>query len=326
MRAKEKMGAVGAAATTAGTRFSIEEEAAQSGRVPSATSATSASTATASGNPSSAPFTGNPDSGGGITDDDLLAQLAEAELGEDDFLGGVNLEDDDNASRTPGLSSSPATTTRDSRADAGGGASFEKGKFSGAADVDGLSSSSALPRKEETMGIDDPSCVGVEGGGGSTAGKVGSGGGEVDGGRAPPAEQQSETNGLDATRAKTKEAGAPSSLSTPSAAPASAATSEDSSKLAPQSAATEEGVGKGVGGGANVVSGSLEDELSQLEELERELGIMGVGGAGEGGGVKAGEAGVVKSGGGVGMEASKDDAFDMDNLDELEGYLESLAK
>ena len=68
-------------------------------------------------------------------------------------------------------------------------------------------------------------------------------------------------------------------------------------------------------------SGSLDDELSQLEELERELGIMGVvGSPGEGEGVGAG------GGGGGGSEAGKEDQFDMDNLDELEGYLESLAK
>lgn len=70
---------------------------------------------------------------------------------------------------------------------------------------------------------------------------------------------------------------------------------------------------------------TLGDELSQLEELERELGIMGVvgdsagGGRGGGGGNKAAPEG--------GAEVGKsDDGFDMDNLDELEGYLESLAK
>ncbi|CAM9754893.1 unnamed protein product [Ectocarpus sp. 6 AP-2014] len=103
-------------------------------------------------------------------------------------------------------------------------------------------------------------------------------------------------------------------------------------------AATQGGTGtaaaEGMGGaapagGAAAASKSagetLGDELSQLEELERELGIMGVvgdsagGGGGGGGGNKAapeGEAEVGKS----------DDGFDMDNLDELEGYLESLAK
>lgn len=242
-----------------------------------------------------------------------MAQLAEAELGQDDFLGGANLGDDD-VYRAPGLSSSPTTTTGES-------------SVGGAADVDGLSSSSTLPRKGETAGVDDSSCVDVGGEGGSTAGKLGSSGGEADDGRAPPAEQQSEANvqgrssAMDTANTKTRESGAPSSLSAPPAA-----TSGDSSKHTQQSASTGEGAGKGSGGGANVVSGSLEDELSQLEELERELGIMGVGGAGEGGGVKAGGGGVAKSGGGIGMEASKDDAFDMDNLDELEGYLESLAK
>lgn len=73
-------------------------------------------------------------------------------------------------------------------------------------------------------------------------------------------------------------------------------------------------------------AGSLNDELSQLEELERELGIMGVvgdsGGAGGGGGGGGGSAATATATDG----GKDDDNFDMDNLDELEGYLESLAK
>ena len=64
---------------------------------------------------------------------------------------------------------------------------------------------------------------------------------------------------------------------------------------------------------------SLEDELNQLEDLERELGTMGASG---------GAGGVGGSGGSkiAAADAGKDDGFDMENLDELEGYLESLAK
>lgn len=81
---------------------------------------------------------------------------------------------------------------------------------------------------------------------------------------------------------------------------------------------------KGVEAVPTPASGSLEDDLHQLEALERELGIMGVGGeGGSDSGRKGGEVEVKAAPGG---EASKDDAFDVDNLDELEGYLESLAK
>lgn len=78
------------------------------------------------------------------------------------------------------------------------------------------------------------------------------------------------------------------------------------------------------GKSATAASGSLQDELSQLEELERELGIMGVvegvGGAAGSGGVGGGVNGVAEG------DVGKDDNFNVDNLDELEGYLESLAK
>lgn len=73
---------------------------------------------------------------------------------------------------------------------------------------------------------------------------------------------------------------------------------------------------------ATAAGSSLDDELSQLEELERELGIGGSTGGvhSAGGGSMAGEG---KS---SPRDAEKDDSFDMENLDELEGYLESLAK
>lgn len=78
------------------------------------------------------------------------------------------------------------------------------------------------------------------------------------------------------------------------------------------------------GKSATAAAGSLEDELSQLEELERELGIMGVvdgvGGAAGSGDVGGGVNGATEG------DAGKDDHFNVDNLDELEGYLESLAK
>lgn len=68
---------------------------------------------------------------------------------------------------------------------------------------------------------------------------------------------------------------------------------------------------------------SLDDELSQLEELERELGI-----GGSTGGVHSAVGGSMTGEGGKPSprDAEKDDTFDMENLDELEGYLESLAK
>lgn len=73
---------------------------------------------------------------------------------------------------------------------------------------------------------------------------------------------------------------------------------------------------------------SLNDELSQLEELERELGIMEVVGdsAGTSTGSETGGSGGAGSVGAVAEAGKDDDNFDMDNLDELEGYLESLAK
>ena len=78
--------------------------------------------------------------------------------------------------------------------------------------------------------------------------------------------------------------------------------------------------GKGSNPPPSAPEPSLEDELTQLEELERELGIVGVSGAaGKGKGAGAGSKSWVG-------DAGKDDSFDMENLDELEGYLESLAK
>ncbi|CAM9712797.1 unnamed protein product, partial [Discosporangium mesarthrocarpum] len=95
--------------------------------------------------------------------------------------------------------------------------------------------------------------------------------------------------------------------------------------------------GEKAGGGRDTEGGkgTLTEELSQLEELERELGIMSLGGAVGAGGGDAGAGGQGKGGVGAGEEAgvgggqsgagASGEAFDIDNLDELEGYLESLA-
>ncbi|CAM9847808.1 unnamed protein product [Ectocarpus sp. 12 AP-2014] len=275
--------AAAAAAGAAGLRFSIDEdETSQAGRNRwGASSAASTSggggTATAT-NASAAPSSSKPV--GGITDDDLLAQLAEAEMEQDEFpaggLGGGN-----GAVGIPGSVLTSAGVTPPAppvAASSGVSSSRESGKGAssgnegaGAAEAVGVERNEEKIASQQDDGVldfDDPEFDALDVAGAATQRGMGTAAAEGMGGAAPAS----------------------------GAAAASKAAGE-----------------------------TLGDELSQLEELERELGIMGVvgdsagGGGGGGGGNKAAPEG--------GAEVGKsDDGFDIDNLDELEGYLESLAK
>lgn len=241
---------------------------------------------------SSSPSSGNT-GGGGITDDDLLAQLAEAELDQDDFSSGGHPGDD---KLVPGLSSTSSTKTAaaaDGTVSVGGDTSKDStgsGK-TGAGIGDDLSSSTV-----QVEGVVDHelSSLGVPGEGIDAVDS--SPRGEKEAGRKSDSNCQSSIDGE---------------------VPAMAVNQNSEECLKSSPLAT---------GGTKAAPGSLQDELSQLEELERELGIMGVGGEGGTGDGGEGGTGEGKAGGEIGVEASKNDAFDMDNLDELEGYLESLAK
>lgn len=222
-----------------------------------------------------------------MTDDDLLAQLAEAELDQDDYLGGGNPGEKDSQNVISGLPSSSART----------GAAIAKNYTV----FTGDKSSGVGAPVEETVEFDldydlpDAGASGKE---------------EVGGGKTND-DASGEMGGAEVRQL--------SSVSTSVEATVSNNDVDSSKPKLPVGGA------KGFQGkaGAKPVAGSLEDDLSELEALERELGIMGVGAEG------AGERGGGSIGGGqgaLGGDASKDDAFDVDNLDELEGYLESLAK
>ncbi|CAM9186351.1 unnamed protein product [Scytosiphon promiscuus] len=295
---KQKEAAAAAAAAGAGgTRFSIDEdEASQASRSrwglnPAASAAAPDASASSSTKPS-----------GGITDDDLLAQLAEAEMGQDDFLGGGG----------------------DSGAPAGSSFSAAGGTGAGPPAAPSTAGSGKVAAAGSGQSVKVGDAAAAAGGASSRVGASGGGGGDVG---------ASVQTGAQAEGKKDSTASATNDES------AGIMDFDDAEfdvlEASEMSATAAQGAGAGGAGGsggpkpasaaAPAASETLVDELSELEQLEKELGIMGVVGdsAGEDGGSGGGGSG----GGRVGADSSKnDDNFDMDNLDELEGYLESLAK
>lgn len=224
---------------------------------------------------------------GVIDDDDLLAQLAEAEMEQDALLGSTKAED--THADISGLSGSERIPSSAVPGD---------GIFSGGekavrnADDGGKSGATAVPMEEMIE-------FGISPGAPSTAKASRKDGGGCD---SPASKDQ------------------PDPPSQPTAVVLPPTSSEADGGIN-EDAASKTAADSKVKG----ASGSFKDELSQLEELERELGIMGIGGK-DGVDLTTPKGGVAKAKPGAGSEASKVDAFDMDNLDELEGYLESLAK
>lgn len=261
-----------------------------------------------------------------ITNDDLLAQLAEAEMDEGGFLGGGDTSASMSGGGLMGVSGPGLMSASRKHASVSGSSSPYAKSANAAVPVN----RSELPDSEKTS--DDVVRTADTGSKTSpllsapNAPSIAAAAGTGSSPEKQPASVAQETtkeetidldfgafqDGADVATSNEKQkseiGGAGNNEATPSASSEGKVGHKDAARGKPS-------------------GGTLEDELSQLEELERELGIMGVTGSGSAG-AKAGarDETVSGEGGEVRKEDGGDDSFDMDNLDELEGYLESLAK